>query len=88
MEITPILFLVVSIALSISSTMFWSTQKFYKMALVFALGQLAALYFTLVRFDMSMRELMLVSSGFFAIAVIFAMVRNYRRFKRALQIMN
>ena len=88
MEITPILFLVVSIVLSISSIMFWSTQKFYKMALVFALGQLAALYLTLMRLDMSMRELMLVNSGFFAIAVIFAIVRNHSRINRALHTMN
>lgn len=84
MDFISFVFIFVNVILFLGTETFWYQQKLYKIAVLFALLQLASAYLAIEYFQINFQQLLLVMLGYFAIAVFSASYRMRVRIKHTL----
>lgn len=81
MDFMSLVFIFVSVTLFLITEAFWSIQKLYKIAVLFAALQLASAYVAMQFFHLNVQQIVFVMLGYFFIAIFFANYRIRMRFK-------
>jgi hypothetical protein len=84
MDFISFLFIFVNGVLFLGTETFWYQQKLYKIAILFAILQLVSAYIAMEYFQINMQQLLLVTLGYYAIAVFSTFYRIRMRIKHAL----
>jgi hypothetical protein len=84
MDSMSLLFTFVNVTLFIGTETFWYQQKLYKIAILFAILQLVSAYIAMEYFQINMQQLLLVTLGYYAIAVISTFYRIRMRIQHLL----
>lgn len=83
MDFLSLVFIFVSVTLFLITEAFWSIQKLYKIAVLFATLQLASAYVAMQFFHLNVQQIVFVMLGYFFIAILFANYRIRMRFKKS-----
>lgn len=84
MDFTSLLFIFINVTLFIGTESFWYMRKLYKLTAIFAVLQFASAYVAMEYFHLTLQQLLLVTLGYYAIAVCSTFYRMRARIRHAL----